>query len=293
MKRFTLILLWVLCVCSGAEATKFVFAQADTDSVRAGKKLLFRYAGGDTFHTDSLTVNGPVTITGALSGQAGTFTTLKADSTWFGAGDFILAPTQNEFRLGTGFKMSIGDATPNGGSGSIHIVGPGGAATSAAYTANSLFVLEDTSAVMQVAVNSDKKFRMHVGNSDSDENIFMADLALDKWAFSGGAGGNNWNMAVTATVADGDSIDVDTYLTWGKGSGGGLITIVAGNGSLIGEFYCRSGAVTETLDPLSRCSDAKGTATSVNLYYSSVADKYYIENLRGVANTFAIFYKGR
>ena len=77
MKRFALVLLWILCICSGAEASKFVFAQADTDSIRVGKKLLFRYAGGDTFHTDSLSViNGRVNFAGSTVTSLGTVTTV-------------------------------------------------------------------------------------------------------------------------------------------------------------------------------------------------------------------------
>jgi len=234
---------------------------------------------------------GDAFVIGGSSAAAGTFTTLKADSTWFGSGDVILAPTQNEFRLGTGFKFSIGDATPNG---VAHFVGAS-AASGAAYTANSILILEDgtNDVAIQFSGPSGRTSSDHIyfGDADADVGEIQYDHTLDRVSLYAKAKTARQEFTTTVSIANGDSLSL-TENFFSNASPNGELLIFEDNGGVFAQFFIQSAAVQEMQDYATRASAAKGTATSVNIYWSSVASKHYLENLRGVGQKYTLHYRG-
>jgi len=175
-------------------------------------------------------------IVGGASAAAGTFTTLNGDTLYI-AGDLIVAPTQNYVMTASGVSLSVGgDTTPNG---KLHVIGAGGAASGAAYATNPVFVLEDTSAVMQVAVNSGKKFQLNVGNSDSDEGYLSYDTSTDKWKILGGASRSfEFGGASDTSFVDAVTDTLAFHFEWPTGSvGGSAIVKVSYNPNQDSGYY--------------------------------------------------------
>ena len=236
------------------------------------------------------TVDGA--IIGGASAAAGTFTTLKGDSLNI-AGDLIVAPTQNYVMTASGVSLSVGgDVTPNG---KLHVVGPGGAASGAAYAANATMVLEDgaNNLTLQFAHPSGATASAQIlfGDADNDAGEIEYSHLFDRLSLYAGAKGVRLEMRRTVEIANGDSLSLtDNFFS--NASPNGELLILEANGGVFGMFFIQAADVQEMLDYENRTSAAKGTSTSANVYWSSVASKHYLENLRGIAQTYTLIYRG-
>lgn len=209
----------------------------------------------------------------------------------------VLADAGHGFKVGTngtvsfvitsGKNAGFGDIDPNG---KVHVVGAGGAASGAAYATNPTLILEDgTSPILQFSSPSGSGDVQQIlfGDSDSDASGILYDHSADVGRWYVKASGSRKEFTATGSIANGDSIAVNSIF---EGSLGQL-TVIGSGGVELGIFHLKGALndVDEVVDSGTNMSVTKGTASSTNVYYGST---YYIENNSGSTQSYSLHYEG-
>lgn len=99
---------------------------------------------------------------------------------------------------------------------------------------------------------------------------------------------NNFSLDIaegaTVTLTNTQEMDMSSNSVFS-----GLVLIANGTDGQAALFLCSGTFVVEIADTQTKYSNAKGTETSTNLYYSAVANKYILENFTGGSRTYSIF----